>query len=80
MFVYLLIGGADLGDAGVYFDPESPSAIADTAARLFGAPELRARLARAAFERAAAYTWRRCAVQTFAFLADIAGRRAAVAV
>lgn len=69
-----------LRDAAVYFDPESPSAIADAVARLFAAPELRARFARAAFERARGYTWRRCAEQTFAFLAEIAGRPATVAV
>ena len=59
-----------LGDAGVYFDPESPASIADAMARLFHDPAARAALAARAHARAAAYAWRTCADQTLAFLAS----------
>lgn len=61
-----------LGDAGVYFDPESPDSIADAIRPLFSSPELRVRLAKSAFERAQAFSWRRCAHETFSFLAKMA--------
>jgi glycosyltransferase involved in cell wall biosynthesis len=61
-----------LGDAGVYFDPESPGTIAAALERLAADPALRSDLARRAHERALAYSWARTAADTFAFLADIA--------
>jgi glycosyltransferase involved in cell wall biosynthesis len=57
-----------LGDAGVYFDPEQPATIAAAVGRLFGDPALRAALAEGAHRRAAAFSWARCADETFAFL------------
>jgi len=61
-----------LGDAGVYFDPESPTDIARALRALIESPELRSRLAAAAFERSLAYSWTRCADETFAYLAEVA--------
>ncbi len=61
-----------LGDGGVYFDPENPEDIAQAIGGLIASPELRAEKARMAFERAQQYSWRRCADETFAFLARIA--------
>lgn len=60
-----------LGDAGAYFDPEKPDEITDTLREMIDAPSLRARLAAASFERSAAYSWNRCASETFAFLARV---------
>ncbi|MEO5823156.1 MAG: glycosyltransferase [Vicinamibacteraceae bacterium] len=59
-----------LGDAGLYFDPEAPGTIAAAIEKLFGDAALRASLAARAFDRAAAFSWTRCAHETFAFLAQ----------
>ena len=64
-----------LGDAGVYFDPESSHDIARAIRQLIESPRLRAQLARAAYERALCYSWQRCAGETFGFLAAIAADR-----
>jgi glycosyltransferase involved in cell wall biosynthesis len=61
-----------LGDAGIYFDPENPHDIARALQQLIGSADLRARLAKAAFDRAKKYSWQRCADETFGFLAGIA--------
>ena len=61
-----------LGDAGVYFDPESPIEITSAIRAMIESPELCASLAQASFERAQAYSWARCANETFEFLADVA--------
>ena len=60
-----------LGAGGVYFDPESPAAIASAIRELIGSPELRHNNARAASERARQFAWTRCAVETFGFLAEL---------
>jgi glycosyltransferase involved in cell wall biosynthesis len=57
-----------LGDAGVYFDPECPEDIASALNQLIQSPEARARAARAAFDRCTAYSWDRCANETFDYL------------
>ncbi len=62
-----------LGDAGVYFDPENPDDIARALRELIDSSDLRARLAKASFERVQGYSWRRCSSETFGFLASIAG-------
>ena len=62
-----------LGDAGVYFDPEDPAALALQLRALVDSAELRSALAQRAFERAARYSWDHCAEQTFAFLAEVLG-------
>jgi glycosyltransferase involved in cell wall biosynthesis len=64
-----------LGDAGVYFDPESPQEIANAIEALIRSPQIRARNAAMGFERAQQYSWERCAGETFAFLAECARRK-----
>lgn len=61
-----------LGDAGVYFDPENPDDIARALRALIESHELRAKLAKASLERSQAYSWGRCAKETFGFLAEVA--------
>ncbi len=61
-----------LGDAGVYFDPENPDDIVRALRKMIDSPNLRARLAKASFVRAKAFTWQRCADLTFGFLAEVA--------
>ena len=61
-----------LGDAGAYFDPEDPPTIARALRELMESPELRTTVANASFERAKAYSWRRCTDETFGFLTGVA--------
>jgi glycosyltransferase involved in cell wall biosynthesis len=60
-----------LGDAGVYFDPEDPAAIADAVAGLLASPADRTAFAARAFARAGGQSWRRCADETFQFLREV---------
>jgi glycosyltransferase involved in cell wall biosynthesis len=60
-----------LGDGGVYFDPEKAEDIAKALSLLIESPELRAQVARKAFERVRSYSWRRCADETLQFLARV---------
>jgi glycosyltransferase involved in cell wall biosynthesis len=62
---------AMLDGGGVYFDPVDADDIAAAIERLIGDAGLRASLAAVAFDRAAAYSWRRCAADTLAFLRDV---------
>lgn len=66
-----------LGDAGLFFDPESPDSIAATLQRLLQSTQLRDRLAGESFARAQVFTWRRCADDTFSFIADVSRARLA---
>jgi glycosyltransferase involved in cell wall biosynthesis len=68
-----------LGDAGVYFDPEDPAEICAAIAQLLRSSQLRARNAAMGFERAQQYSWKRCAAETFGFLAQCAGSYRATA-
>lgn len=61
-----------LGDAGVYFDPDSDRQMASALMALAENAVLRTRLAAAGQVRAHAYSWARCAEQTFAFIAQVA--------
>jgi len=61
-----------LGDAGVYFDPECPEDIARTVRKLVASPELRAEKANASYIAALEFDWKRCADETFGFLARVA--------
>ena len=61
-----------LAEAGVYFDPESDIRIAGALMALAEDAGLRQRLAVAAQARARAYSWGRCAEQTFAFITQVA--------
>jgi len=64
-----------LGDAGVYFDPESPSDIASAIRQYLDSTELRTTHALASYQRARQYSWERCADETFSFLAGMAKKR-----
>ena len=61
----------------MYFDPEDPAALAGCLRELAGSAERRAELAQRAFESASRFRWDRCAEETFAFLAEVAGGPAA---
>ena len=61
-----------LGDAGLYFDPENPTDIAQAIRKLILSPELRGEKAKVSFERAEQFSWGYCADQTFTFLTDVA--------
>jgi len=63
---------AILGAGGVYFDPHDAVDIARALEQLVASPETRATCAAAGFERAGAYTWERCAQETFTFLCGVA--------
>jgi glycosyltransferase involved in cell wall biosynthesis len=65
-----------LGAAGVYFDPENPDDIAHSLQRMLDSPDLRTKLAQDSFQRAQAFSWRRCAKETFGFLAKVASAQA----
>jgi glycosyltransferase involved in cell wall biosynthesis len=60
-----------LQDAGVYFDPEDPASIAAALERLVVDPALRASLAEKAHALACRYSWRRCAEETWRYLAEV---------
>jgi glycosyltransferase involved in cell wall biosynthesis len=64
-----------LGSAGVYFDPEDAASIAGAIRELAENPELRDGKALGAYERAHQYSWKRCAEETFEFLAEVAAER-----
>ena len=61
-----------LGDGGTFFDPEDVNSIDRTLTALLEDPSLREGFARRAFERGAAYSWTKCAQETFGFAAEIA--------
>lgn len=61
-----------LGDAGIYFDPEQPSSIAEVLLRLMKDHELRRWCAEGGYRRSKDYSWNRCANETFSFLSEVA--------
>lgn len=67
-----------LGDAGVYFDPVRASEIAEAMRKLVDHADLRARVAAQAKALSQAYSWHRCAKDTFEFIAAVAAQRGAV--
>lgn len=62
---------AILGDAGVYFDADSPEEIAGALETLMERPDLRVRNAQLAYDRAQNYTWDRCASETLEFIVSV---------
>lgn len=66
-----------LGDAGVYFDPEDPGSIAAALQELIGSRAARQSNAQSAYAAAGAYSWARCADETFQFLQQVRARHTA---
>ena len=60
-----------LKDAGVYFNPENPSSIAASLKVLLKDESLRENLGRKALSLSQAFTWERCAQETFSFLSSV---------
>ena len=60
-----------LKDAGVYFNPENPSSIAASLKLLLQDESLRENLGRKALSLSQAFTWERCAQETFSFLSSV---------
>ena len=58
----------ELRDAGVYFNPESPSDIEAALRVLLDKPATRATIALKAHAPAREHTWKRCATDTFDFI------------
>ena len=63
-----------LGDAGAYFDPVQPDSIATAVRELVTNHVWRTQVAHQAYQRAQAYSWERCAHDTFSYLAEVAAR------
>ena len=61
-----------LQEAGLYFNPESYSEIADILQQMIASPELRMNLATASYSLVKKYNWKRCAEETFQFLIKVA--------
>jgi glycosyltransferase involved in cell wall biosynthesis len=59
-----------LVDGGVYFDPEDAASIAVTVEQIIQSPELRIAIAHQAKVLSQQYNWKRCADETFTFIAD----------
>jgi glycosyltransferase involved in cell wall biosynthesis len=59
-----------LADGGVYFDPLVSDSIAVAIEKLIQSPDLRQTVAQRARALAQQYSWKRCADETFAFLAQ----------
>ena len=57
-----------VGDVGILLDPHDPTAWADALLRVLGNPELRGEMSRKGLQRAAQFTWERCARETLAVL------------
>ena len=60
-----------LKDAGIYFNPENPSSIAASLKLLLQDESLRENLGRKAHSLSQAFTWERCAHETFSFLSTV---------
>jgi len=60
-----------LGDASVYFNPEDPMDIAKAIRQWLDSPDSREQNAQTAYNLARHYSWRRCAEETFRFLAHV---------
>ncbi|HUP27426.1 MAG TPA: glycosyltransferase family 1 protein, partial [Chloroflexia bacterium] len=57
-----------VGDAGILLDPRDAEAWAETLRGVIANPELRAEMSRKGLQRAAQFTWERCARETLALL------------
>lgn len=61
-----------LGKAGVYFDPENPTELAETLEKFVYNNELRERCAWRAYTLARNFSWKKCAQETFSFINSVA--------
>jgi glycosyltransferase involved in cell wall biosynthesis len=61
-----------LGDAGIYFNPDFPSSIAESIEYLANDADLRSDLALRAYNLAKKYSWQRCASQSIEFFVGVA--------
>jgi glycosyltransferase involved in cell wall biosynthesis len=61
-----------LGDAGLYFDPENPESLSLALLELLASEERMTAFMRAAHQKAKAFSWERCAADTFGFLRHVA--------
>jgi glycosyltransferase involved in cell wall biosynthesis len=59
-----------LADGGVYFDPEDACSIAVAVEQIIESPKLRLAITQQARVLSQQYSWKRCAHETFAFIAD----------
>jgi glycosyltransferase involved in cell wall biosynthesis len=66
-----------LGNAGIYFDPLKDQEIADAMLTLINSADLRERVAAQAKALSHAYSWHRCAKETFKFIVAVAASRIA---
>ncbi|HEX7153270.1 MAG TPA: glycosyltransferase family 1 protein [Thermoanaerobaculia bacterium] len=64
-----------LRDGGIYFDPEKKDDVKRALRELVTDAERRGQLAQRAYELSLQYTWKRCADETFAFLAEVANKK-----
>jgi len=60
-----------LADGGVYFDPEEADSIAVAIEQIIQSPALRLTIAQRAKALSQQYSWKRCADETWAFVAEI---------
>ena len=60
-----------LKDAGLYFNPESVTSIKNCLRYMIENPNLRKRLGAKAKQYSQAYSWKKCADETFAFLRSV---------
>lgn len=59
-----------LADGGVYFNPEDADSIADAIEQIVQSPALRLAIAQRAMPLSQQYSWKRCADETLAFVAE----------
>ena len=59
-----------LADGGVYFDPEDADSIAEAIEQIVQSPALRLAIAQRAKVLSQQYNWKRCADETWAFVAE----------
>ncbi|MFN3665315.1 MAG: glycosyltransferase family 4 protein [Sediminibacterium sp.] len=60
-----------LGNAGLYFEPESPETIAEAIEAYLISSQLRKEKAEMSYQKALAYSWKHCTAQTMNFLIGI---------
>ena len=60
-----------LSDAGLYFDPEKPDTLSDSLLQLLSSENRMQEFSHVAREKACAYSWEKCAKETFRLLQDV---------